>query len=470
MTVSYETEGYEELLAAVQKANRLNRKVLFSLTRKVDWIEPLSFYHAGRARFAGERFFWQNAASDLSIAGLGTTVKIEADTKDSRVKKVRDRWAEILGAAVITGASSQEGTGPLLLGGFSFDPKTRPSELWRCFGTGLFYIPALSLTDFNGQAYLTINLTCAAGDDPRKLMHQLQEMQKNMLGKPSVLPDSENRLLEKKEREPNEWKRTVQRAVYQMKTSDLDKIVLARALDLLFNDPVNPDTVLRRLQEQQKGNFIFGLESVDDCFLGATPERLVRKKGNQLFSTCLAGSIVRGRDEEADNLLGQELLQDPKNRLEHQYVVSTIKKALDGLCKNLNVPDEPTLLKNKQIQHLYTPVQGTCDPDVSVFDVIDRLHPTPALGGVPTEKAVDWIRENENLERGFYASPIGWSDASGNGEFAVGIRSALIHGKEATLFAGCGVLQNSIPEKEYEETAVKFRPMLSALGGTNHAS
>ncbi|GGL48586.1 isochorismate synthase [Sporolactobacillus putidus] len=464
LTVSYETEEYDELLAAVQKANKLRRNILFSLTERVGRTDPLSFYYRGQAQFSGARFFWQNETGNQIIAGLGQAVKIDADKEGSRVKNVRNRWREILDTAVLSGVSGGEGTGPLLLGGFSFDPKTKPSGLWHRFGAGLFYIPALSLTDFHGQTYLTINLACSAGDDPEKLMDRLQEMKKNIPGKLGTIPISRERLIEKKEKEPDEWKRTVQRAVYRMTASDLDKIVLARALELVFDDPINSESVMGRLREQQKGNFIFSLESSGDCFLGATPERLVRKRGNELFSTCLAGSIIRGKDEASDKLLGDELLKDPKNRLEHQYVVSAIKEALERLCKSLSVPDEPIVMKNKHIQHLYTPVQGTCDPDVSVFDVIDRLHPTPALGGVPTDKAVIWIRENEKLERGLYASPIGWADAFGNGEFAVGIRSALIHGKKATLFAGCGVLQDSIPEKEYEETAVKFRPMLSAFG------
>ncbi len=463
LAVSYETEEYDGLLAAVQRAGRLGRKVLFSLTERTGAVDPLSFSYRGRSRFSEGRFFWRNGTGNEIIAGLGQAVKIEADKEVSRVKNVRDTWSEILDQAVLSGITGREGTGPLLLGAFSFDPKTKPSRLWRRFGTGLFSIPAVSLTDFHGQAYLTLNLACAAGDDPKKLMGRLQEMKKNAAGEFPAVPDFRGRLMEKEEKKPDEWKRTVRKAVDQIKTSGLNKIVLARALELAFDDPINPETVLNRLQEQQKGNFIFSLESAGDCFLGATPERLVRKKGSELFSACLAGSMVRGKDEESDERLGEALLNDPKNRLEHQYVVSTIKKALGGLCQSLNVPVEPVLMKNKHIQHLYTPVQGLCNPEFSVFDVIDRLHPTPALGGVPTEQAVDWIRENENLERGLYASPIGWSDAFGNGEFAVGIRSALIRGKQATLFAGCGVIEGSIAEKEYEETAVKFRPMLSAF-------
>jgi menaquinone-specific isochorismate synthase len=129
------------------------------------------------------------------------------------------------------------------------------------------------------------------------------------------------------------------------------------------------------------------------------------------------------------------------------------------------VPAEPTLMKNRHIQHLYTPVRGISKEGVTIFEFVENLHPTPAMGGLPKEKAVVRIREMEDLERGFYAGPLGWVDTYGNGEFAVGIRSALIQNNEASLFAGCGVVEDSTPESEFRETGIKFNPMLSALGG-----
>jgi menaquinone-specific isochorismate synthase len=219
------------------------------------------------------------------------------------------------------------------------------------------------------------------------------------------------------------------------------------------------------LFNQQHDSFIFAFESNGDCFIGASPERLVKKQGNDIFSTCLAGSIPRGKTEEEDQFLGEQLLNDQKNLIEHRFVVEMIKEALEESCDELKLPDKPQLMKIRDIQHLYTPVIGKCHKDTSLLLLVERLHPTPALGGLPKKAAVEKIRQVEVLDRGFYAGPLGWVDYNQNGEFAVSIRSGLIQGKEASLFAGCGVVADSNTESEYLETGLKFRPMLRALGG-----
>ncbi|HAQ08276.1 MAG TPA: isochorismate synthase, partial [Bacillus bacterium] len=154
-----------------------------------------------------------------------------------------------------------------------------------------------------------------------------------------------------------------------------------------------------------------------------------------------------------------------KNLIEHQYVVDMIKEAMRETCDEVILPDEPKLMKMKYIQHLYTPVVGKNREGTSLLHLVNRLHPTPALGGLPKKAAVEKIREVEQMDRGLYAAPIGWMDYQGNGEFAVAIRSGLIQGREASLFAGCGIVADSNAESEYTETSIKFRPMLTALGG-----
>ncbi len=145
-----------------------------------------------------------------------------------------------------------------------------------------------------------------------------------------------------------------------------------------------------------------------------------------------------------------------------------IKHAMNESCTSVSSPNHPEILKMRDIQHLYTPVKGIAKENVSLLTVVNRLHPTPALGGQPKQKAYEIIRELEILDRGWYGSPIGWFDTKDNGEFAVAIRSGLINGKDASLFAGCGIVGDSEPESEYKETMIKFRPMLSALGGLDN--
>ncbi|WP_248511784.1 isochorismate synthase MenF, partial [Sporosarcina sp. NCCP-2222] len=164
-------------------------------------------------------------------------------------------------------------------------------------------------------------------------------------------------------------------------------------------------------------------------------------------------------------ILGEELMRDRKNREEHQYVVDMISAIFNRLSQDVSIPKTPRLMKVRDIQHLYTPVQGSVGKDTDIFSFIQSLHPTPALGGVPTNTALDMIRQEEGIDRGYYAAPIGWTDAAGNGEFAVAIRSALLAGNKAYLYAGGGIVADSDPHSEYAETWVKFRPVLRALGG-----
>ncbi|MCM3677208.1 MULTISPECIES: isochorismate synthase MenF [Peribacillus] len=465
MAISEETEQFQGLASAIQKAKDLNDQVLFSHIKKVNCNNPLSFYQAGRERYAGERFFWEDPAKEMTITGLGNVKKLKAASNAERYREVEKSWIKLQNTAVKTGVTDLEATGPLLFGGFSFDYETDSTLLWNQFGDNLFYIPAFMLSIVGKQAYLTTNLLCSPDDSEKLFIDMINEREAFLFESLDGNGLGANSLVMQREVEPEEWKRTVAEAVQEIKTTDLDKIVLARELRLVFERSIDSGKVLERLIAEQPLSYIFSLEAGGDCFVGATPERLIKKQGNEVFSTCLAGSMGRGKDEREDVRLGEELLHDQKNLQEHQYVVSMISNAFDSVCEKVMVPAEPALMKNRHIQHLYTPVRGLSKEGVTIFEFVENLHPTPAMGGLPKDKAVVRIREMEGLERGFYAGPLGWVDTYGNGEFAVGIRSALIQNNEASLFAGCGVVEDSTPESEFRETGIKFNPMLSALGG-----
>jgi len=232
-----------------------------------------------------------------------------------------------------------------------------------------------------------------------------------------------------------------------------------------FKEEFDPSAAVRSISMDQPESYHFGLELGHQMFCGATPERLVKVQGGQALSACLAGSIKRGKTAEEDRSLGEELLNDPKNRGEHQYVVDMISSVFDQYCSTYQLPKRPKLLKVRDIQHLYTPVHGRLKMNASLIQLVKALHPTPALGGVPRNLSMDIIRNSEKMNRGYYAAPIGWIDASGNGEFAVAIRSALLDRDSAYLYAGGGIVADSEPISEYEETKVKFRPMLRTFGG-----
>jgi isochorismate synthase EntC len=158
------------------------------------------------------------------------------------------------------------------------------------------------------------------------------------------------------------------------------------------------------------------------------------------------------------------LRSNTKDRIEHAIVVEALREVLSDVCDDLSVADAPELLRVSNVQHLFTPIHGRLRDRLNILQLVERLHPTPAVGGFPRTAALQWMQEREGLDRGWYAGPIGWIDHAGEGEFAVAIRSAILHGSEAVLYAGCGIVADSDPEQEYAESALKLRPLLSALG------
>lgn len=465
MVTIHDTDLKEEIKKAISKASSLSKSVLVSEVQKIDFINPLAFFSSGNKKYKGERFFWKDNLGQTFLTGIGICEEIQSDQGTDRFFHVEREWKRFIENAFIFNEYSVSGTGPIMFGGFSFDPLKEKTELWSKFNDTLLHIPKFLLSVVDGQAYLTTNMVCTENDDIH-IYEQLLKERKELLQ--SIHSDSlvqEATLLEKREMNPENWKKTVTDSVERLKEGHLKKTVLARELRLYFDQDIVVESVLEQLLHQQKDSFIFAFEKMGDCFIGASPERLVKKTGSTILSTCLAGSIARGRNQEEDEALGQTLLMDPKNLNEHQFVVDMIKEAMEEVCVKVELPNQPRLLKVRDIQHLYTPVVGQSKINTSLFQLVRRLHPTPALGGLPKKEAVEMIREIEQLDRGLYAGPIGWMDYNNNGEFAVAIRSALVQGDEASLFAGCGIVKDSDAESEYMETNIKFRPMLSALGG-----
>ena len=464
MAIVLDTQLLEGLQQAIKKANETNTSVLFSKVVKMHALSPLSFYKIGKEQFQGERLFWQEPIDKISIVGLGKVDILRTDSDKHRFESIELAWEKLLENSFIQTEEKLPATGPILFGGFSFDYEKSHSILWELFGDNFFYVPQYMLTNCNNGTYFTTNIICTPNGNIKKFLDVI-ERGETLRNSTFKMNEYENELLYMDEKEAEQWKQQVANAVSKMQSSHIDKIVLARELRLKFKHAISCEMVLDKLLKEQQTSYVFSLEIDNDCFIGASPERLVKKEQNEVLSTCLAGSIARGSTEEEDDELGTTLLHDPKNLIEHQYVVQSIRKTFLDECIEVNVPNEPVLMKTKHIQHLYTPVRAKCEEGKSILHLVAKLHPTPALGGLPKQDAVRWIRENESLQRGFYGAPIGWTDAYGNGEFAVALRSALIQVNEASLFAGCGIVEDSIPEEEYKETWIKFKPMLNALGG-----
>ncbi|MEI7743421.1 MAG: isochorismate synthase [Chloroflexota bacterium] len=199
-------------------------------------------------------------------------------------------------------------------------------------------------------------------------------------------------------------------------------------------------------------------------FLGATPERLVRTEGRAFRTVAVAGTIGRGADADEDARLGRELLASEKDREEHAIVVAAIREVLRPVAETIAVAPEPGLMTLRFVQHLVTEIGGTVPDGNGLLSLGARLHPTPAVGGEPRDVAVALIDEHEGFERGWYAGPVGWLNARGDGELCVALRCGIVDRTQAWLFAGCGIVADSDPDKEWEESRIKLRAVISALG------
>lgn len=452
-------------MEGVNRARDCQRPIIVSLATEVDHHDAISFFSACKRPFT-TRSFWADPKRELILVGLGSAHTYETNGTN-RFTWTEEQWTYYLRDAVIeVSDESIPATGPTLLGGFSFDPLKEKTSLWKAFPDAQLTLPSFMYTQYKGTSWLTTNIVVEAGDDPTLLAKRLtREHDELFQTQPS--PKLTTASFIKEEINPQEWLKTVESATDEIKKHELEKVVLARELRIFSDEPISSEATLTRLLDEQVASFIYAFENDGHCFIGASPERLVKREQEHTLFTCLAGSIKRGTDEGEDRKLGRQLLQDEKNLHEHQLVVDMIKDVALTMCTDVTIPDGPTLFKSRHIQHLFTPITAKAT-EHSLLAIVEALHPTPALGGAPKLKGVEKIREMEELDRGWYSAPIGWIDYNRNGEFAVAIRSALLKGKEASLFAGVGIVADSNPLSEYEETLIKFKPMLSALGEEEH--
>jgi menaquinone-specific isochorismate synthase len=260
------------------------------------------------------------------------------------------------------------------------------------------------------------------------------------------------------------WEQAVAKAVATIRAGGLRKVVLARDVFATADEPIDVRVLLQRLAARYPDCFTFACDGI----LGATPELLVRRAGHQVSALVLGGTLPRGADPAQDKALGEELLASAKNNEEHAYAVESIRDALGLLCDTLDVEARPSLLKFPNLQHLGTRIRGTlADGQTlrSALALAAAVHPPAAVCGTPTGTALDLIRELEHMDRERYAGPVGWVDASGNGEWGIALRCGQISGRTARLFAGCGIVAGSEPAAELAETLVKLQPMRGALEG-----
>lgn len=374
------------------------------------------------------------------IVGWGEAARLVLPAGKDRFTRARRWLRERFDTAAIDDPVHQPGSGPVAFGGFGFDPGSSDSIL---------VIPKTILGSRNGQAWLT-----TIGDEDPSPTVALPTRP------PSGLTWSEGTI------SATAWKEAVATAVDRIRTGCLGKVVLARDLRVESDHPIDARVLLRRLAERYPACYTFACAGL----VGATPELLIRRTGGHIDSLVLAGTTIRGTDPADDRARADRLIHSAKDRMEHAYAAEMVREALAPLCSELTVPAEPQLLTLANVMHLASPVHGTLAHEHSVLDVLDVLHPTPAVCGTPTSVAMDLIRELEVMDRGRYAGPVGWIDSRGDGEWGIALRCAEIDGRRARLFAGCGIVADSDPTAELSEAQSKFRVMRDALEGPSPAT
>ena len=243
------------------------------------------------------------------------------------------------------------------------------------------------------------------------------------------------------------------------------KLVPSRRQAVVADSPFSSKDVLLNLIDGQAIGTVFLYRYGDVFFCGCTPELLIRKQGHDVESMCLAGTAALGATDEERAQIANFLMNDEKNRTEHDYVVRFIREVFDRNCYNVNIPATPSILELKHVQHLFTPARANVMEGVSLYSLVEQLHPTPALAGLPVGEALMSLREIEPYNRGFYGGAIGYVDAEDNGEFSVAIRSGVFDGEAGWIYAGCGIVAGSEVDVEFAEIDMKFQTILSAFQG-----
>ncbi len=469
-----------EMLAAASTPG----PALVSASVRIPAVDALARFDASRA--TGEDVaFWLQPASGRSFIGVGTAASIDL-TGSGRFRGAAAAWTALLVGAQNGGpAAGRPGAGPILVGGATFADDASTDPCWTGFEHGRLDVPAVLVHRIDDETILTATVVVEAAADVTasvaSVMRLVERMLTGMSGDGDVRREASARVLRDLGGRPDraEWSSSVARSSGAVGRGRIDKVVLARRVDVEASAPVDVAVVLNRLAATSAGASAGGPSAVGAAttpvtvfaftrgartFLGASPERLVEAHGHTFRTIALAGTTGRDVDPGADARLSEELLASEKDREEHAVVVEMLRETLAPLASRMDVDRTPHIVRLPTLQHLASDVSGVLRDDRGILDLVDRLHPTPAVGGWPRAAALELLEEQEQLDRGWYAGPVGWLDAHGDGEFVVAIRSGVVEGARASLFVGCGIVGDSEPDREWVESDMKLQSLASALG------
>lgn len=455
---------------------------------EADVADPLRCYARAGSR---DRFYWERVDADEFVCAWGSVDEIESGGP-GRFHDVR-AWRSNVRDRLDWVGQERRGSAATFVGGFGFEEETTASADWKAFPPARFLLPEVIVERRAGCTRWILFARVEPGATALSVESVLASRLKDVIA--ANAPEA------RRERVPasgrvTDWARgpeyivradrshavftdQIRAAIRDIGNGGLAKVVLARSLCVDHDGELEVASFLGRLRSLYPTCTLIAVGRAHDTFLAATPETLVRVAGRRVETAALAGSAPRGRQPEEDRRFAEALLASKKESEEHAHVVDAIRSVLTPRCDELEISEAPRLRPLFGIQHLETPVRGrlkeTVDAEhaVGVLDLVEALHPTPAVCGVPAESARAWLRRFEGLERGWYAAPVGWLDIEGGGDFCVALRSALVRNElgppgesgasRAFLFAGAGIVGESEPASELAETRIKLRALLAPL-------
>jgi menaquinone-specific isochorismate synthase len=409
-------------------------------------IDPLKWLHSQKDDV---QIYWSERDRDFEMAGIGFTDIVTGVTSEA-YKDVFNRMRSNL---------KDREDSLRYYGGFRFDENRSSDPQWKTFGMCRFIIPQLEIIRQNGDTRLALNMR--SDQRPGRFDEIIEAAVDKIKFQQAYGYENDARLQSRLDTPAKtEWSKNLEKTMAMFHKGELNKIVLARRSTLNFSRAINAIHVMNGIKLKSTDAFHFCFQLTKDVtFIGASPELLYRRTGNEIVSEAVAGTRPRGEDEAADEKLTNELLRSSKDIQEHAVVYQWIEQMLENLCESFESDEEIQVLKSTRVQHLSKQYRGILK-ERDDARVISMLHPTPAVAGAPKENSLKVIRELEGFDRGWYAGPVGWV-GSNSAEFCVGIRSALVNQSKLHLYSGAGIVPDSDAELEWQELEHKISHYMS---------
>ena len=455
---------------AVRRARRERRPIVASASLRIEPDVDLSAAVL-RARGPGDRSHCleQPERDGFALATLGCAIAVEARGPD-RFQEAAAACRRLSSAAERDDAAhdplAPRGAGPVFVGGFAFAPEGGSAPEWASLAPAQLVLPELSLAREGSDARATLTAVVDGDEAPEAVVERLERRLASIdagAEMPLYDPDLVSSPRIAGAAPPEHYEAAVARAVERIRAGDLEKVVLAREVRVHAREDHDPAALFAGLRAAFPSCYCYLVATPELAFAGASPELLVRREGARVQTVALAGTTRRSADPAVDRHLGEQLLRSAKDREEQAIVTRRIERRLEPVSVWVAITEEPELVRVQNVQHLATAVRAQLAEPRSVLEVAGLLHPTPAVGGEPWERAKDLIPALEGLDRGWYAGPVGWTDFTEDGELCVALRCALLRGRVAHLFAGDGIVRDSVPGEELAETEAKLGALLPLL-------